>query len=345
MRGFEIGVAAVLLAWVQLIGPAQASQAPALSAIYRFPAPPPGFDPASATPAALAAYGFPPRPVDRHARDGAAWVQAMHAARFYVAPQVRAIARHGMPAIDFASAALGSVISNNWAGQAIQNGTGGYGPAAYTEVMGQWVISGVQQAVGMCSGTDVSSTWVGIDGLSGSTDVVQAGTEADAVCSGGVTAQNTYAWFEWYPANQFEITNFPMTRGGSVFVVVQATNATNAIATLVNLQTGQYTIVGFAAPAGTALRGNCVEWIVERPSTGNSNTPGTLADFGEIPMESEISYLVSELNTPNFNVPGLPGIGQTGEDVTMLNTSNVTLATTVPQGTSAQLVQVAGPTE
>jgi hypothetical protein len=300
-----------------------------------------------ASDAELARYGLPPRPARTAARPlaYASWLRAMRAARIYVAPVVQMIDRVHGPAVRMVPSDATAATSGNWAGQALANSATGYGASSFTEVMGQWVISGVQQAVGMCSGTDYSATWVGMDGLNGENDVVQAGTEADDTCAGGNNYINTYAWYEWYPANTYELMDFPAPVGGSMFVVVQATSATSATASFVNLQTGAYTAFAFGAPSGTSLKGNSAEWIEERPSPTGSKTPGTLADFGEVPMESEIGYLVDQLKTPNFEVPGQPTAGLTSENLTMTNTAGTEIAGVVPQGISAELVQVAGPTQ
>jgi hypothetical protein len=315
--------------------------------VARFAAPPAGFRPVAASDAELARYGLPARPrwSAAHPQAYDSWLRAMRAARVYVAPMVRMIDRVHGPAAHLLRTAATAATSNNWAGQALQNSATGYGATSYTEVMGQWVISGAQQAVGTCGGTDYSATWVGIDGLNGENDVLQAGTEADDTCSGGYNDPDTYSWYEWYPGSTYALANFPTPVGGSVFVVVQATGPTSGEASFVNLQTGLYTAVAFGAPSGTTLKGNSAEWIVERPEPSGSKSPGTLADFGEIPMESEIGYLVDQLNTPNFEVPGLPAAGQTSENLTMTNTAGTAIATVVPQGVSAQLVQVAGPTQ
>ena len=345
----RITAALAIAASALTVGHAGADQpAPhTLRSIYRFETPPAGFRAASASDATLARYGLPSRPslLATGTHSYATWARAMTAARTYIAPIVRANHRQHRPATRLRRLTASSLTSGNWAGQALENATTAYSAGSYTEVMGQWVISGVQQPVGTCGGTDVSATWVGIDGLNGSGGVLQAGTEADAFCTAGHTSQNDYAWYEWFPADEYQLVNFPIVVGGSIFVVVQATSATSANATFVNLQTGTYTVIGFGAPNGTQLRGNSAEWVVERPSPSNSNTPGTLADFGEIPMESEIAYLASQINTASFNVPGIPGPGQTSDTLTMTNDSNAELAGTVVQGNSAQLMQIASPTE
>jgi hypothetical protein len=342
-----VGLAGVAALWPGLaVAQGVPGQIP-LAWVARFAAPPAGFRPDQASDAELARYGLPTRPVRSAAHPEAydSWLRAMRAARVYVAPVVRMIDRVHGPAAHLLRTEATAATSNNWAGQGLQNSATGYGAASYTEVMGQWVISGVQQAEGTCGGTDYSATWVGIDGLDGENDVVQAGTEADATCSGGNTYVDTYAWYEWYPASTYELMDFPAPVGGSMFVVLQAMGPTSATASFVNLQTGRYTAFAFGAPAGTTLKGDSAEWVVERPEPSGSKSPGTLADFGEIPMESEIGYLVDQLNTPNFEVPGLPTAGQTSQNLTMTNTAGTAIATVVPQGASAQLVQVAGPTE
>jgi hypothetical protein len=318
-----------------------------LAWVARYPAPPAGFRPDVASDSELARYGLPARPVRNAAHPQAydSWLRAMRAARVYVAPVVRMLGRLHRPATELLRTQATAATSGNWAGEALQNSSTGYGATAFTEVMGQWVISGVQQAVGMCGGTDYSATWVGIDGLTGTGDVLQAGTEADATCTGGDTYVHTYAWYEWYPANTYELMDFPAPVGGSMFVVVQAVSATSATASFVNLQTGAYTAFAFGAPSGTKLAGDSAEWVEERPTPNGSKSPGTLADFGEVPMESEIGYLVDQLNTPNFEVPGQPTAGQTSETLTMTNSAGTAIATVVPQGVSAELVQVAGPTQ
>ena len=217
-----------------------------------------------------------------------------------------------------------------------------YGPASYTEIFAQWVLPAVQEAPGSCSGYNEMANWVGIDGAgsSNTTDVLQAGTEGDTACSNGVTTQNFYPWFEWYPDYEYQITNFIMYRGASVFVVVQAVNRTTANLTFVNLQNSTYVTGQVTAPAGTSLTGGSAEWIVERPSI--NNTLGTLADFGLDTMSSEVAYVTSQINTAAYDVPGAPLGGRTGYQVTMVDSSGNPLASTTPLGTSAQVVNVEG---
>jgi hypothetical protein len=341
----------LILAPIIVLVPALAGAQPAPEAsapgIYTFPNPPAGFDPLTASQADLATYGLPPRPspLGRSATAYAIWARIMKAAKHHVMPQIRMTDRRHGPAILRAGIQHASAqTSLNWSGQVLTSGSTSFGSSAFAEVTAQWVISAVQEPVGSCSGTDVSAIWVGIDGLN-SSDVLQAGTEGDTACSNGVTTQNYYPWFEWYPNYSYEVQNFIEFRGATVYVVVHATSATNGTAMFVNLQTNAYTNVGITAPAGTSLKGNSAEWIVERPTIGQPGTFGTLADFGMIGMTSEIAYTQSGLPSNILDLPGSPGTGQAGVTLTMMNSAGTTLASPMPQGSSAQFVFVEGPTQ
>jgi hypothetical protein len=356
-----MALAATLLATAAALPQAaraqQPVQQPAPQAVFSLPAPPPGFDPLTASAADLARYGLPARP-NPLARDPApylAWSRAMAAARHHVDAILRIVPRRHGPAAGLARLAPGKTAipgatplratplgSTNWAGEALANGSTSFGGTAFHEIFAQWGLPSVQQAVGSCSGTDVSAIWVGIDGLAGSSDVAQAGTEGDAACAGGATTGNYYGWFEWYPADTYEILNFPVGPGSSVFVVVQIESATSASATFVNLQTGIYTSVGFFAPSGTSLKGDSAEWVVERPAINANNDLGTLSDFGMIGMTAEVAFLA---DSSTEQVPGSPGAGQTGYTLTMLDANNNAIASAAPQGASAQFMYVQGSTE
>jgi len=318
-----------------------------LPSVYRFEAPPAGFKPATASDEDLKRYGLParPNPFVHSTVPYAAWSRAMAGARTYVAPEIRVTGRRHVPPVHLKQTSLraaGALTSENWAGQIIQNNATSYGQG-YTEVLGQWVVSAVQQAIGTCSGTDVSSIWIGIDGTNQSSDVMQAGTEQDVTCSGGNSYTNYYAWFEWYPADEYQVTNFLVYPGAPIFMVVQATGPSSATATFVNLQSNQYTTVGFQAPAGTHLTGNCAEWIVERADVGSGPKDfGPLADYGMIWMSSEVAYLAANVGTGLYDVPGNPGAGRVSSTLTMVDSNNIPLANSYPQGGSAQDLNVSG---
>lgn len=315
------------------------------SAVFRFPEPPARFKPAEASVADLAKYGLPARP-NRLSRDTTSydtWARAMSAARKFVVPEVRLTGRrrgtvrvaHSM------SRRAGAAESYNWAGEVITSNVGSYGPGSFSQVIGQWVLSTATQAIGTCNPVDVSATWVGLDGYLNANDVVQAGTESDAYCDGGNVSPDYYAWFEWAPDYEYELTNFSAYSGMPVFVVVQAYSSTSATATFVNLQTNEYTTIGFGPPAGTRMVGSSAEWIVERPQLGNAAvTASNLADYGMIWMSSEVAYPYNSSGI--YYTPGSPGSGNGSTTITMVDGNGNPLAEVFPQGPSAFDANVTG---
>ncbi len=309
------------------------------------PAPPEGFDAVAASDEERARYGLPARPKALASRSLSytTWLQAMKHAKHRLEPALRVTDRRHGPAIlrRYAGSQAGTMASTNWSGELLLSGATSYSSASYTEVLAQWLVSAVQQPNGACGGTDLSATWVGIDGASNtSNDVLQAGTEADATCHYGYTSQTIYPWFEWYPNYEIQITNFAVFPGASVFVVVQATGPTTANVTFLNLSNDVYTVLNVTAPAGTSLRGTSAEWIVERPEVGT--TLSTLADYGFVQMCSEIAYVANQIGTANYDLPGAPMGGRTGGLIEMVDTSNNPLSTPYALGPTAQVVSVAG---
>jgi hypothetical protein len=130
------------------------------------------------------------------------------------------------------------------------------------------------------------------------------------------------------------------TSTGNLEVFPHPASATTANATFVDLQSNQYTVIGFAAPAGTSLKGDSAEWIVERPSI--NNVLGHLADYGMVWISSEVAYLRSELNTNSYDVAGTGAPGRTPYALTMVDSNGNSLAYTNLEGSSAQVLAVTG---
>jgi Peptidase A4 family len=161
--------------------------------------------------------------------------------------------------------------SGNWSGTSVVNGT----TSEVEAIIGLFVVPTAHQPFGSCTGDWVySSLWPGIDGNggAGATDVLQAGVEVDAYCSGGITSGFYSAWIEWYPNASTRVSSPAIHPGDLVFVEVWSTSATQGYAYFFNYSTNTSAEYALTAPAGTVVHGASLEWIVERPSLGASLT-------------------------------------------------------------------------
>lgn len=266
-------------------------------------APPAGFDPMNASDEELAYHGFPPRP--NQATDPkayASWAEAMQHSKTRVAPTLEQtnifhgpaqMKKNPTPAVVNSNPRLSTQPSNtfyssNWSGYVAMSGATSYGSSSYYYLINDMVVPIAQQRPGACTGGwAYGSEWNGIDGW-GSGDVLQAGVEFDAYCSGSTKAAYYSAWYEWYPYGEVRISGLPVTAGDDMFVEVWHTSPTQGYAYLVNYDTNQSTEVGFTAPPGVSLVGNSAEWVVEAPTVGGSLA--TMVDYTRIPFWDSYAY-------------------------------------------------------
>jgi hypothetical protein len=237
--------------------------------------PPQGFDPITASDAALEQYGFPPRP-DPSAEPDAYrhWENAMSRAVRRVSPHlITTKIQHGPVVVQ-------NGISLNWSGYVKGKSVSAKNPGFF-KIAADYV---VPRAVNNCDGgIDYTSAWIGVDGWEGAglKDVLQAGTESQASCTGNAGVETYYAWYEWYPNYEVEIdpASFPVAPGDDLYVVVSAISPTQGQAYIGNLNTGDSVTIGFAAPPGINLVGNSAEWVIERPTVNAALA--TLADYAQ----------------------------------------------------------------
>jgi hypothetical protein len=245
------------------------------------------FDPLTASDADLAYNGFPPRPnQNTEPKAYATWARAMAASKTRVLPKLEQTNVYHGPAqlaknakANTVESSLGATekasntsYSYNWSGYADFSGASSYGSSSFYYIVNHMVVPVAEQAFGACTGGwDWGSAWNGIDGW-GSSDVLQAGIEFDAYCSGGYRTSYYSPWYEWYPYGEVRINNLPIAPGDDVFVEVWHTSSTQGYAYLVNYNTNTAVEVGFTAYPGYPLVGNSAEWVVERPSVGGSLT-------------------------------------------------------------------------
>jgi len=271
-----------------------------------FDAPPAGFDPISASDQDLQYHGFAPRPnQNTEPKAYASWVKAMQHSKTRMVPSLeQTTIFHGpanrqklanpTEAASNASLSLqpsNTLYSSNWSGYVDFSGASSYGSSSYYYVVNDMVVPVAQQA-GCDGGWDWGSEWNGIDGW-GSGDVLQAGVEFDAYCSGTTKSAFYSAWYEWYPYGEVRVSSLPVVPGDDIFVEVWHTSSTQGYAYVVNLNTNQYFDIGFTAYPGYPLVGNSAEWVVERPSVGG--TPATLTKYTDIPFWNAYAYTESSV--------------------------------------------------
>lgn len=264
-------------------------------------APSPKFNPLTASAAEQVANGFPAIPEDGRHRERFARVWGQLKNKFhYVEPTFR-IERERKHGPRQRGAAEGTQTSGNWSGGVITPPAG----QTFKWLEGDWVVPAVDAP------TDnewyYCATWIGIDG-DGSGDVFQAGVESDVYANGSSIVTSYYPWWEWYPAASIAITNFPVSPGDMMNMLLcssEAAGSTSGTVYWTNITTGASTNVTLSSPSGTKLIGNCAEWIVEAPTVNGGQS--ALADYGEV------FFSVCEAVTNNGTVVD----GGTGNNINM----------------------------
>ncbi|CZR54719.1 related to aspergillopepsin II precursor [Phialocephala subalpina] len=181
----------------------------------------------------------------------------------------RAAGRKGNPMIKsdgpagIAAANISNVeYSSNWAG-AVLIGTG------YTSVTASFVVP-------TPSTTGSGSAWVGIDGDTCDTAILQTGI--DWTKSGSSITYD--AWYEWYPDYAYDFSGITLAAGNTVKVTVTASSLTAGTAVIENVSTGTTVTHTFTGGVDGDLCEYNAEWIVEDFEENGSLV--TFADFGSV---------------------------------------------------------------
>jgi Peptidase A4 family len=270
--------------------------------------PPRELDPMTADARDLQRFGLPPRPDDPRHRDRYDQVAGRLKGKLnYITPTFRRNEEkyHG-PRQRLPEAA--TETSTNWSGGVVFAPTG----QSFSWVEGDWVIPDVDAPT---DGTwYYCSNWIGLDG-DGSGDVCQIGIECDVFRSGSSVTKDFYAWWEWFPLFEVQITNFPVSPGDMITALLCTGGAgsTEAFAFLTNRTTGDSTSFSFDAPSGTSLMGNSAEWVVEAPTVNGQQS--SLADYGEV------FFSVCETMLGTIGTGGTTVDGGTGDDINMIDGS------------------------
>jgi len=153
--------------------------------------------------------------------------------------------------------------SSNWAG-AVLIGTG------FTSVTGTFTVPSPSTA-------GSGSAWVGIDGDTCSSAILQTGI--DWTRSGSSTTYD--AWYEWYPDYAYDFSGITISAGNVITVTVTASSKTGGTAVVKNVSTGKSVTHTFSneASEGDLCEYNA-EWIVEDFEQSGSLVP--FANFGTV---------------------------------------------------------------
>ncbi|KAI1191898.1 peptidase A4 family-domain-containing protein [Nemania serpens] len=155
--------------------------------------------------------------------------------------------------------------SSNWAGAVLSS-------SGYTSVVGTIVVPKP-----ISSGKSASaSAWVGIDGDTCGTAILQTGLDFSVSASGAVSYD---AWYEWYPDYAYDFTGFSVKAGDQVKITVTASSKSAGVATLQNLTTGKSVSHSFSSETNKLCQYDA-EWIVEDYESGGSLV--TFANFDSV---------------------------------------------------------------
>ena len=277
--------------------------------------PPKGFEPLKASNSELAKYGYPARPdKDTRPKHFEKWTSFLSRPIQVVAPEFAIVRTGRQPAAATTKGdASANATSSNWSGAVIMNPPSG---TRFNSVSASWVVPNAWPPLsawtgsGWKDGSWESVTWVGIDGYTAQQSILQAGTKSVVTVKNGNVTHTSWAWFEWFPAYEIQFSNFQVSPGDTVHVMVcSLSSPSQGIAIVNNISSNKGTSTNVSAPTpASALVGKNAEWIVEDDTLGSSLAP--FSDYGA-----------------EFFYDCLAGAGQDEENI-----SNATLVNMVQNG-------------
>ncbi|KAI0096897.1 peptidase A4 family-domain-containing protein [Nemania sp. FL0031] len=155
--------------------------------------------------------------------------------------------------------------SSNWAGAVLSS-------SGFTSVVGTIIVP-TPKSTGKSAS---ASAWVGIDGDTCGTAILQTGMDFSISSSGAVSYD---AWYEWYPDYAYDFTGFSVKAGDEVKITVTASSKKAGVATLQNLTTGKSISHSFSAETNQLCEYDA-EWIVEDYESGGALV--TFANFDSV---------------------------------------------------------------
>jgi Peptidase A4 family len=249
--------------------------------IILFP-PPENLDPFTASSEVLARYGIPKRPVcDEQSLQR--WELLMRQMGTYIYPEFGEIRRTSRKP-QVRRVGFDVETSPTWSGAVLHAPHG----QKFVEVDGNWNVARGTPPTG--GGPAEYTAWIGLDGFNdgtgASTDVLQAGHTYIGKDDSGATVDKYHVWFEWFPASEVPITNFPVEPGDGLYARITINVPGDGVATLyfANRTKARWTGFSIHPPVDHSdfhgFVGDCAEWIVERPQL--NGVQSSLVNYGEV---------------------------------------------------------------
>lgn len=294
---------------------------------YALPPPPPGSNPETMSAAELQAHGLPPMPNKlANPKAYSSWLNAVSIPKWIIPAleKTNIQSRPNRPAptnvappmaaeqqtTESAATVLGSY---NWSGYAVSDPSN---PFTVEAVAGSLVVPVARNPFGQCPNhplDDVYSVyWVGIDGLTNNS-VFQGGVEADSVNDCAGSSQYYAAWFEWIPGPLIRVTNAPVEAGDYIYIQNWTTSSSTGCFFWANesQQWAGGACSSASALGGNPISGNSVEWVSERPYTGQHATGfAYLTNYVTAPWWQSYAWNYAS-SSPTFYFPGSAPSGTT----------------------------------
>ena len=186
-----------------------------------------------------------------------------------------------------------------------------YAPGGKTinAVQAVWTVPNCYPPAGAPDGIwYAASSWIGIDGDDGSTDILQAGVDSEVCTIGGSVTRLVTVWWEWAPDPTQWVSNFPASAGDQLDCVISLDPSSKTTATIYlhNQTSGVAQSFKVTAPKDITLKGNCAEWIVERIKI-DANTP-ELARYSAVQFSDAKAFTDDDktLQTNSENIKWAP---------------------------------------
>ena len=216
--------------------------------------------------------------------------------------------------------------TTNWAGAIITAPPSG---ETFNIVMAEFVVP-VPQPPTTGAGVWYGTAWVGIDGFTYTSAILQTGIDWGVeVFADGSVAYGYWAWYEWYP-NGWSDFNLSVSGGDKVELLVEALSTSVGYCAIMNQNTDISVSEQLTAPStSNYLEGKNAEWIVE------DFTSGGLVDFANF---GSVTFTQTMAVAGNTNVPAnassastcdiVGSLGQVVTSVSFPGTNEVTVTYT-----------------